>query len=436
MALPLWWTTFLRYSLRSARRARNTGRMARKRFVDRNSDKPLVIVLSLDKLGSSHEVARQATLKGFHVHVFAPAFPVLDAAHAHGWSRIEPRTDFDAALAIAQDLNPVAILLESKNLLLPMQNFLASALGLLAVGDKAVETSISKIALRQSLDDAGVPNIPWLAMDDYTDNADFPFPGVIKPDLGTASKGVRYVAGPEDLNASGAEQAQRALNDPSVGDRMLLEGFVKGRQFDLEGVAVNGEYFLLAIVEEFYEAAPPYFPPSWFHFNPPISDDIADTLWSTTKAALNALGVRNGGWHMEQRLDDNGTSQILDYANRMGYNHLITAASGVSFAGSYVDLMTQSDARPQPLAPCALLQTFAFDQPTLTRLKQFAADYPEHVHSESFYSYEFSFHLYLGYIVTRFDSYAQQHALLSKYDLEPKEFTSFYPKDTISGLQV
>lgn len=427
IALPLWLTAFLRSGLRIIRRTRNTVRMWCKRLSDRGTDKPVVVVLSLDKLGPSHEVSRQAWLKGFRVHVFAPTFPVLDAAHAHDWSKIDPRTDFDAALEIARDVKPVAVLLESKNLLLPMQNYLANELNLKSTGDKAVETSNSKIALRRSLDEHGVPNVPWMPLEDFGHDTDFPFPGVIKPDRGTASKGVRFVALTAEVFRDGGDRIDRALKDPSVGERMLLEGFVKGRQFDLEGVAVDGEYHLFCIVEEFYEAAPPYFPPAWFHFNPPISQRDQDVLWSTTKKALKALGVQNGGFHLEQRLDASGTSRAIDYANRMGYNHLISAASGVSIAGCYVDLMTGRTKDIARFKPRSLLQIFAFDDDTLRRMRRFVADHPQHVHSRSFYSYEFSFHLYLGYLVVTFDTFAQQQRLLQEYGLEPKEFAGFYP---------
>ena len=436
MALPLWFTTLLRSGLRKVRRVRNAARMWQRRFADRDADKPVVIVLSLDRLGASHEVARQALLKGFRVHVFSPTFPVLDAAHAHSWSRIDSRTDFDAALTIARKLKPVAILIESKNLLLPMQNHLANALDLRSVGDKAVETSNSKIALRRSLDAENVPSVPWVPLDDFSPQSDFRFPGVVKPDLGTSSKGVRFVAGPDDLTKDGGAWADRAVKDPSVGDRMLLEGFVKGRQFDLEGVAVDGEYRLLCIVEEFYEASPPYFPPSWFHFNPPIPDADRESLWSMTQSALKALGVQNGGWHLEQRLDATGTSRAVDYANRMGYNHLISAASGVSFAGTYVDLMTGRRTMPEALAPRSLLQIFAFDDDTLNRMRQFAADHPGNIHSKSFYSYDFAYHLYLGYLVVTFESFEEQHRLLAEYGLEPKEFASFYPESMPKSMAV
>jgi hypothetical protein len=394
---------------------------------DRARGKPKVIILSLDKLGPSHEVTKQAFFKGFWVHVFAPSFPVLEAAYAHDWTMVDPRTDFDKALLYAREIKPVAILFESKNLLVPMQNHLAKELGLKSVGDKAVLTTNSKIELRRSLDERGVPNVPWQPMEGGNKQITVPFPAVLKPDRGTASKGVRLVTSQSQINALDDVKIMRASVDPSVGNRMLLEGFVEGRQFDLEGVAKDGDYHLLCIVEQHYGSKPPYFPPSWFFFNPPISDSQKEVLWSTTKNALSALGVKNGAFHLEQRLDDSGVSRTLDYANRMGYNHLISAASGVSVAGNYVDIMTDNLKQFPKLSPRLLFQLFAFDEETVRRMRHFLSNHPNHVHLHSFYSYEFSFHVYLGYMVFIFENPEQLHELLSKYGLLPREFAEFYP---------
>ena len=121
-----------------------------------------------------------------------------------------------------------------------------------------------------------------------------------------------------------------------------------------------------------------------------------------------------------------GVPRTLDYANRMGYNHLISAASGVSVAGTYVDIMAGNARQIPKPSPRLLLQRFAFDDDMLGRMKQFLSDHPSHVHLHSFYSYEFSFHLYLGYMVFIFENSQQLHDLMSKYNLLPPEFADFY----------
>ena len=143
-------------------------------------------------------------------------------------------------------------------------------------------------------------------------------------------------------------------------------------------------------------------------------------MWSNTKSALKALGVRNGAWHLEQRKDVNGIPRIIDYANRMGYNRLISQASGVSFSGTYVDIMTNTDKEVETLKPKPILKILALDKETIERMKIFVSDYPQYVLSKSFRSFEFSYHEYFGFVVLTFDNLDLQSQLLNKYKLVPK----------------
>ncbi len=430
LTLPLWLSDPARRVLRVARGLRNRILMWLRRRAAAGAGLQTVIVLSLDKLGPCREVAKQAFEKGYFVHVYAPTFPVLEAQFAHGWSRLDPRTDFELAARIADTLNPVAILVEYKNLLLPMQAHLSDKLSLQSVGEIASNTSNSKIALRRALDEHDLVNLPWMLLTDYSEGK-FAFPCVMKPDLGTASKGVRYVVDHNDL-VENSDLSSALKDDPSVGEELLLEGFVEGRQFDLEGLAIDGVYYLLCVVEEFYEAAPPHFPPAWFLFNPPIEQSRLSRLWDATQKALRAVGVRNGGWHMEQRIDSDGEVFILDYANRMGYNQLISAASGINFAGTYVDVMTRQTATVPKRVPTIMLQLFAFDAIQLVNMKKLASEHPDCIHLQSYNSYEFSFHLYLGTIVVKFETFGELIAVLAKFDLVPAKIGEYYPDPSVA----
>ena len=398
----------------------NFTKMMINKVLDLKKDKPSVIVISLGKFGPSTEVAHQAYLSGFYVHVLSPEFPVREAVFAHNWTKIDTLKDFQIALMIVKKLKPVGILVESKNLLLPLQAYLADSLELRSIGSKAAKISNSKIALRQFLDSHEIKSIPWMKLEDFTSKSKFIFPAVIKPDLGTSSKGVGLVNCKEEVEQYKDSLNRKIYNDVSVSDNFLLEGYVKGRQFDFEGVAVDGEYKLICIVEEFYESLPPYFLPSCFYFNPPITENEYKVLWSNTKLALKALGVKNGAWHLEQRIDNHGIPYVIDFANRMGYNQLVTQASGVNFASTYVDIMTEKFKKIETLTPKTLLQIFALDENTIKKMRIFFIDHPKYVLSKSFSSFEFSYHKYFGYMVLSFDDLDLQKRLLDKYNLMPK----------------
>ena len=75
MAVPLQITNFLRRCRRIALKLRNKQLMRMNAFRDRARGKPKIIVLSLDKLGPSHEVTRQAFSKIFGYMFLRHHFP-------------------------------------------------------------------------------------------------------------------------------------------------------------------------------------------------------------------------------------------------------------------------------------------------------------------------------------------------------------------------
>ena len=386
----------------------------------------VVVILSLNELGPSVSVAKQAYTQNLYVHIFSPSFPYLEGKFAHNWSKIDPRTDFVKALNITRKLKPIAILLEEKNLLLPMQCFLADKLNLKSVGRKAAETSNSKIALRECLDESNIPSVLWKKLDEDK-GFEFDFPCIIKPDQGTSSKGVMLIQKCEDiLSFKKSDHYKRALKDLSIKKPFLIEKFIKGRQFDVEGIALNKKYYFISIVEEFYENCPPFFPPKWFHFNPPINDDLKKVIFENSKKSLRALGVINGAFHLEQRIDEKGIVRSLDYANRMGYNSLVSLASGINVTENYVKMMTGISNNIGEIKHKSVLQLYALDYETLSNMKNFYNNHANHVFSKQFSKFDFAFQLYLGRMTIVFENYAKLNEKLKKYNLLPKEFNKFY----------
>lgn len=392
-------------------------------------NRPNVVVLSLGSIGNSQCVAKAARAQGYNVHVFCHEPPFREARQLDFWHKIDCRYDFEQALKVARKLKPKAILLAEKNLLLPMQAHLADALGLRSVGEKAARTSNSKIAFREALDAACLPHLPWCRLDDYTPDQ-LALPAVLKPDCGTASKGVRYVGCAADLELD-PDYAARMEADPSVGGAFLLESYVAGRQFDIEGLARDGDYHVLTVVEEKYQDTPPYFPPCWFLFNPPIPDQLRQRLIDRAKEALAALGVQNGAWHCEMRVDQTGEVRLLDYANRMGYNQFVSYASRVDFAGSYVSLMCDPGfAIPTP-RPRALMRFLSKDRAETAALAKLHRDRPETSVLANFLPFEFSYHQYFAMIGILQPDFDALFTLMRRYGLVPKAWSDFYslPKE-------
>lgn len=391
-----------------------------------------VIVLSLGRNGPAPNVTKELWDRGYRVHVLCPEFPARERNHIHSWQKvpgledIASVVDFNALVDSLKPKNPAAVLLEAKNLLLPAQVRISEALGLKSLGDKAVETSNSKIAMRQALDTLEGRQVPWQEVSDPFE-VTIDLPAIIKPDRGTASKGVLLIQTLDDL-ALAAQKHVELKDDISVGERRLMEGFVKGRQFDMEGVAQDGEYSFFVCVEEYYEGRAPYFPPAWHYFNPPISPELQDALERGATRSLRALGVRHGGFHMEMRIDADGNVFALDYANRMGYNDLVSRGAGTSFPGGYVDTMLDSkrlsdltfDRKP-------VFNIFCQDNTTMAMARKFRQAFSENVIRFSPAPFQIGHTQFQGRITVADSDDVALYRKLQSVGGVPDQFAQFYP---------
>lgn len=140
---------------------------------------------------------------------------------------------------------------------------IAEALGLPGVGLDAARASRNKLIMRQAHERGGVPHPRYRFAADVADAlataADFGYPVVLKPTMGTASNFVFRVDGPDELRqrfADATEGIQRMLAyvmeaegiDPGPHG-LLVESFLDGREYLFEAVVWDGDVHLGSVVD-------------------------------------------------------------------------------------------------------------------------------------------------------------------------------------------
>ncbi|MFE0020213.1 ATP-grasp domain-containing protein [Amycolatopsis sp. NPDC059021] len=115
-------------------------------------------------------------------------------------------------------------------------------------------------------------------------------PWVVKPRDGMASIGVRKVSAPADLPAALAELPDREL--------FLVEEFVSGPEFSVEGVFLGGRPRVLAVTEK-EKLPPPHFVESGHLLPAVLPGECAAEIERQVTAALTALELRFGVFHVE-----------------------------------------------------------------------------------------------------------------------------------------
>ena len=155
-----------------------------------------------------------------------------------------------------------------------------------------------------------------------------PYPIVVKPADGNASKGVRLVERQSDL----VDAFEHALHF-SECDTVLMEECVEGEEFCVDGLVYNGQYILGGITGKEVST-----PPNRFDeciFMPPMLDRaVREEIEACTQEALETIGFRNGTTHVEIIMSEDGP-RIVEIAGRPGGGRiptdLIPLAYGTDF---------------------------------------------------------------------------------------------------------
>jgi biotin carboxylase len=223
----------------------------------------------------------------------------------------------------------------------------AAALGVPWHSPEGATAAGNKLLARGRWLAAGVP-VPWFAA---LDTGDPPaaiadrvrFPCVVKPVSLSGSRGVMRADTADALEAAVARVRTiagawdlRALADPSLG-QVIVEGFVPGHEYALEGVMHRGTLHLLAIFDKPDPLDGPYFEETIYVTPPLVSDATQRAMGGILAHAALALGLWHGPLHAECRINTEGIF-ILEIAARPIGGLCARALRFASPAGSRVSL--------------------------------------------------------------------------------------------------
>ena len=135
------------------------------------------------------------------------------------------------------------------------------------------------------------------------------FPCVLKPLDSSASRGVIRANNQQEF-LSAAERIARMQD----GD-LIVEDYIPGHEFALEGVVTAGKLQTLAIFDKPDPLEGPYFEETIYLTPSREPGHIQQQIRETAQAAVTALGLSNGPVHAEMRVNEHGV-WILEAAAR------------------------------------------------------------------------------------------------------------------------
>jgi biotin carboxylase len=194
--------------------------------------------------------------------------------------------------------------------------YCARGLGVPYSHPAAVEACRSKLRMREVFQDAGLRG-PWfrdLPIDPAPEPAllGIQFPCVLKPLSLSASQGVVRANDREEFLAATA-RIRRLLKSPEIRstreqnlDRMLVEGYIPGREVAVEGLITEGQLRVLAIFDKPDPLEGPYFEETVYVTPSVLPDAEQHAIERCAGDAARALGLSHGPMHAEFRLNEQG----------------------------------------------------------------------------------------------------------------------------------
>ena len=376
--------------------------------------------MSLGAQLGSPILAQAASELGYEVHVLSPRFPSYESLYASGWTKVDPVNDIEGTLAAAKRINPVACLVEIRNILLPAKTKIQDELGLRRFGDISHVSSNSKIYLRELIEKSDLPNVRWTRASDYK-SGQLGFPFIVKPETGTGSKGVALVKNDDELQA--ALQAIESLQgDIAVGGDVLLEEFIDGPNYDVTGIYRDGEIYPFTVQLMQFTPINGAMPSSFYLHNPPIDMDLRERIVSRAKEYIEALGVELGAFTCEMRMNPEGELFVTDFGNRCATPPTVSKAAGLSLTGTYVRAMCEEKFQPPVIQRNCVYQRFVREAGELAGFDRLLEAYPEMAVDVRKIAGSYAGVKTLARIAIWAPEFSQLQERLEKYNLVPDEW--------------
>jgi biotin carboxylase len=203
--------------------------------------------------------------------------------------------------------------------------YAAKVFGVGGNSTEAVELCRNKLRQREVLQGAGVPVPEFFSFDLTEDLRDVlprvDFPCVVKPLSLAASQGVIRANNAEEFTAA-VRRIRALLESPEIQvlrepnlDRVLVEGYIPGKEVAVEGLLDAGRLRVLAIFDKPDPLEGPYFEETIYVTPSRLPVRVQDAIVKCAQRAVHALGLATGPVHAEFRVNDTGP-WVLEIAPR------------------------------------------------------------------------------------------------------------------------
>ena len=226
----------------------------------------------------------------------------------------------DGITTIASDLAAVTV------------NYVAEYMKLSGNSMECTKRSTNKYQMRQAFVKDGIPT-PHFAVIKTNSNVEqvkgFTYPLIVKPTDRSGSRAIKKIETEEELLP-----AISAAMEVSFEHRAIVEEYIEGEEFSMEGISSHGQHEFLTVTRKSTTGAPHYIETG--HIEPAgLASEMVLQIQEMLRKALDALGVTDSATHSEFKITPDKQVRIIEIGARMGGDcigsHLVELSTGYDY---------------------------------------------------------------------------------------------------------
>ncbi len=276
-------------------------------------------------------VVKKAVSLGYYVYAVDknPDSVAFDFASE---SAVVDIVDKEACLAFAREKQVDGVMTAATDYGVLSASYVAEKMGLLGINQESARIIKNKYLVRKTLHQKNIDCVKQFYevsseedIEALREKATYPL--MVKPCDGSGSKAAGRVDSFDELKKACLEAIGASLIKKAV-----CEDFIQGSEYGAETLVIDGEPYVLAVMQKDM-TAPPYYAelghtvPSGLSFDDRVKKTVAD--------AIRALGVNFGAVNMDMIITKEGEICIVDIGARMGGNligsHIVPISSGIDY---------------------------------------------------------------------------------------------------------
>lgn len=274
---------------------------------------------------------------GYTTHVFAwAAGDVGEAAADHFYpiSIVEK----EQIAQLCREIGIAGICSIASDLAAVTVNYVAEQLGLPGNSMACTLKSTNKHLMRRAFEKGGDPSPKSILVDETTDLSDLEltYPIIVKPTDRSGSRGIYKLETPDGL-----KEAIQASISAGFEKKALVEEFVEGDEYSVEGISYNGCHHILTITQKFTTGAPHFIETG--HREPaPVSAEMFERVKQVVVHALESLEICNSASHSEIKISSDGQIRLIEIGGRMGGDcigsDLVRYSTGIDYVRAVIQV--------------------------------------------------------------------------------------------------